>query len=295
MGRIERRAIDGIIAGGLAISLGFATRPGAHSLARRALAAFGVLACFRLVSVRARRKGDMPSVDPLASSTLVSIIAHEIRAPLASIRGAASLLDEYDGQIDRARRHELLAVALDASQQLAHLVDDLLLVSRISGGRLRVERTQVDLMAIVRDTAAAELTHQITVVAQEDLPNVYGDPLRVRQITTNLISNARAHASDNSLVIVSVTQEGDDIRTAIFNEGQGIAPEQQSKLFLPFADLNERRVDSTGLGLYLAKQLVEAMGGEIGFDTQPGSNAVFWFTLPAAPSTSAIEELALSV
>ncbi|GAC1542549.1 MAG: hypothetical protein NVS2B17_21240 [Candidatus Velthaea sp.] len=115
----------------------------------------------------------------------------------------------------------------------------------------------------------------------------------MRQVTTNLLTNALAHASDQSIVIVSIAAEDDGVRTTIFNEGRGIAPEEQSKLFLPFADLSERRVDSTGLGLYIAKELVDAMGGEIGFETQPGYNAVFWFTLPAAPAS--VSKCAVSV
>ena len=276
-------------------------RTRAHSLVRSTAVAFGLLAACRLamrpegapaVPAAGTPEGAASAQDP-AGSTLVSIVAHEIRAPLAAIRGAASLLDEYDGQLDRTRRRELLAVALDASHQLARLIDDLLLVSRIAGGRLRVESAEVDLVTLVRDASAAELTRQISVVAQEHLPNVYGDPLRVRQVTTNLLTNALAHASDGSIVIVSVTAEADGVRTTIFNEGRGIAPEEQSKLFLPFADLSERRVDSTGLGLYIAKELVDTMGGEIGFETQPGSNAVFWFTLPAAPA--AVSKRAVSV
>ncbi|GAC1418225.1 MAG: hypothetical protein NVSMB5_09510 [Candidatus Velthaea sp.] len=288
--------MDGIIAGGLIISLGFAIRPRAHSLARSAAVTLGLLASCRLIS-RTTPAAPPPqpgtSAQDPAGSTLVAMVAHEIRAPLAAIRGAASLLDEYDGQLDRARRHELLTVALDASHQLARLIDDLLLVSRIAGGRLRVESAEVDLVALVRDASAAELTRQISVVAQEDLPNVCGDPLRVRQVATNLLTNALAHASDQSIVIVSIAAEDDGVRTTIFNEGRGIAPEEQSKLFLPFADLSERRVDSTGLGLYIAKELVDAMGGEIGFETQPGYNAVFWFTLPAV--TASVSKCAVSV
>lgn len=297
MARWGSRAVDAIIAGGLVVSLGFAMRPRAHSLARRAAVALGLLASARLATRRGpgARGADRPALqdDPVAGSTLVSIVAHEIRAPLAAIRGAASLLDQYESQLDRTRRRELLSVALDASQQLARLIDDLLLVSRIAGGRLRVERAEVDLVTLVRDASTAELTRQITVVAQENLPNVYGDPLRVRQVTTNLLTNALAHATDQSIVIVSIVAEGEGVRTTIFNEGRGIAPEEQSKLFLPFADLNERRVDSTGLGLYIAKELVDAMGGEIGFDTQPGRNAVFWFTLPATPKTASHRALSV--
>ena len=108
------------------------------------------------------------------------------------------------------------------------------------------------------------------------------DAMRVRQVVTNLLSNAVANATESSIVLASITRENDEVRVTIYNEGRGIPPEEQSRLFLPFASLTERRIDSTGLGLYIAKQLVQAMGGTIGFDTQPGRNAAFWFTLKAA-------------
>ncbi|MFN2460741.1 MAG: sensor histidine kinase [Candidatus Velthaea sp.] len=288
MAEWQERAIDGGIAGGLVLSLGFAMRPQAHPLVRSTAAALSVLASVRMLTGRRSAPPREPAVlmpEPGENGKLVSIVAHEIRAPLAAILGAASLLDQYDGQIERPRRRELLRVALDATHQLAHLIDDLLLASRISGGHLSVERFEMDMVALVRDAIEAELTHSITVAAQEVLPNVYGDPVRTRQVVTNLLTNARAYATDKSIVIVSIVADADAVRTTIFNEGRGIAPEEQSKLFLPFANLSERRVDSTGLGLYIAKELVEAMGGTIGFDTQPGRNAVFWFTLPAAPAS----------
>jgi signal transduction histidine kinase len=289
MARWRSRAIDSIIAGGIAVSLGFAMRPRAHSLTRFLAAIFALTASTRMLA-RGSRPGAgnpaAPAHDAITNGTLVAIVAHEIRAPLSAIRGAASLLDEYDGQLDGKRRSELLAVTLDASQQLARLVDDLLLVSRITAGRLAVERTEVDLVSLVRAAARTELSPSVTIVTQESLPGVHADAVRTRQVVTNLLANAINHASEKSIVIVSIVADGAFVRTTIFNEGRGIPPDEQSKLFLPFANLSESRIDSTGLGLYIAKQLVNAMGGSIGFDTQPGHNAVFWFTLPAAPAHS---------
>ncbi len=278
MARWGSRAVDGTIVGGLVLCYVFAARPRSNFLARGLGGAFIAAASARLLG---RRRADEPGAAG-KNSTLVSIVAHEIRAPLAAIRGAVALLDEHDGTLDAARRAELFAVALDATKQLGFLVEDLLLVSRIAGGRLAVERTSIDVVSLVHDAANAEMTYPIAVVEQDGIPNVNGDPMRVRQVVTNLLSNAVVNATEASIVLASITQEDDDVRVTIYNEGRGIPPEEQSRLFLPFASLSERRVDSTGLGLYIAKELVEAMGGRIGFDTQPGRNAAFWFTLKAA-------------
>jgi signal transduction histidine kinase len=282
MARWRRRAIDAAIVSGLALSFGFAARPRGNFLARSLGFGFTAAAWARLIANRKSSAAAESSTAASASSTLVSIVAHEIRAPLAAIRGAVALLDEHDATLDASRRIELLHVALDATRQLGYLVDDLLLISRISGGRLVVERKALDIVAVVHDAANAEMGHAIAVVEQEGVPPVSGDAMRVRQVVTNLLSNAIANATESSIVIASVTRHDDDVRVTIYNEGRGIPPEEQSRLFLPFASLSERRVDSTGLGLYIAKQLVGAMGGTIGFDTQPGRNAAFWFTLKAA-------------
>ncbi len=281
MARRARRSLDRAIVGGLVVSAFFAARSRAHFVCRALSVTVALAAGLRLLAHnRGRRAETRPA--RAANSTLVSIVAHEIRAPLAAIRGAIGLLVEHGATLEPDRRSELLTVALDAAKQLGHLTDDLLLVSRISGGRLRVENSVFDIVSVVEEAASAEITHPISVVEQSDLPYVRGDALRVRQVVTNLLSNAVANAAEASVVLLSVTKHADDVRVTIFNEGRGIPPEEQPRLFLPFASLSERRVDSTGLGLYIAKELVEAMNGTIGFDTQPGRGAAFWFTLKAA-------------
>jgi signal transduction histidine kinase len=257
-------------------------RPRSNFPARALAAACVVAAGIRLLARRERRAGGGEPAAGGTNSTLVSIVAHEIRAPLAAIRGAVALLDEHDATLEPARRAELLRVAQDATKQLGYLVDDLLLISRIAGGRLTIEGGLLDIVSVVHDAANAELAHAVAVVEQDGIPLVSGDAQRVRQVVTNLLSNAVANAAEASIVLASITRHDDDVRVTIYNEGRGIPPEEQSRLFLPFAALTERRVDSTGLGLYIAKELVEAMGGRIGFDTQPGRNAAFWFTLKAA-------------
>jgi signal transduction histidine kinase len=259
--------VDATIVCGLVGSFVFAARPRGHFMARSLGIAFSAAAGARLLARQRAAAGVDRAPAAAARSTLVSIVAHEIRAPLAAIRGAVALLDEHDQTLAPVRRRELLAVAIDATKQLGLLVDDLMLISRI------------------HDAANAEITHGVVVIEQDDMPHVRGDALRVRQVVTNLLSNAVANAAASSLVLASITHSGADVRVTIYNEGRGIPPEEQSRLFLPFASLGERRIDSTGLGLYIAKELVEAMGGTIGFDTQPGRNAAFWFTLEAAAAS----------
>lgn len=212
------------------------------------------------------------------------MIAHEMRSPLATIRGAAGLLTDHFDRLPAERRNELLGVIDDATLQIDRVVQDLMVLSRLNEGVLAIEPENLDLVAIVRDAASALKARfperTITIAPQDDMPFVRGDAIRVRQIVTNLIANAIGYSIEHSVIIVSVVLEGNAVRVSVYNEGNGIAPSEQDKLFLPFATLSERTSESTGLGLFIAKGLVEAMNGDIGFSTDPGENALFWFSLP---------------
>ena len=216
----------------------------------------------------------------------VSMIAHEMRAPLATIRGAVGLLTEHHDRLQPDRRSELLEVIDDATIQVDRVIQDLMVLSRLNDGELSFEPEPLDLVKIVRDAARALNSRYpnrtITIAPQDDVPDVRADAIRTRQIVNNLIANAIGYSEGSTDVIVSIVTKGNAVRTSVYNEGHGIAPSEQSKLFLPFAMLAERTAESTGLGLFIAKGLVEAMNGDIGFTSEPGENAVFWFSLPIA-------------
>ncbi len=221
----------------------------------------------------------------------VSMVSHDIRAPLATIRGAASLLYDHYERFDTARRQEFLETLMEGTDHLRTLVDDLLLMSQIEAGRLLIETAPVDIVEAMRESIRALLARdpgrQIEIIAQDELPRVSADSVRLRQIVTNLLGNALKYSSAQSEVIVVVAAESDGVRCTVYNEGAGISAEEQPKVFTPYATLSTRSADSTGLGLYIAKELVDAMGGKIGFDSQPGQNAAFWIWLPRS-TTNAI-------
>ena len=168
--------------------------------------------------------------------------------------------------------------------RLARIVDDAVAAVRAHRGDLPIVGTLVDVEQAVRDCVRAATTDRttpaISVAAQEGLPLVSGDETRIRQIVTNLLQNALAHADAGSTVIISIVRDGRHARVTFHNDGPGIDGTQQAGLFRPF--MGSGRAGSMGLGLYIAKRLVEAMGGGISYDTQPGATATFWFTLPAA-------------
>ena len=214
----------------------------------------------------------------------VALIAHEMRSPLSTIRGAVALLGDHHERLSAERRGELLGVIDDSTLQIDRVIQDLMVLSGLNDGALAIESIDVDLVKIVRDVASAlnsRFPERVVMIAlEDDVPAVYADEIRVRQIVTNLVVNAISYSQETSTVIVSIVRDGDCVRASIFNEGHGIPPSEQAKLFTPFAVLSERTAESTGLGLFIAKGLVEAMHGTIGFSTQPGEHVLFWFTLP---------------
>ena len=223
----------------------------------------------------------------------VSLIAHEMRSPLSSIRGAVALLGDHHEHLSAERRGELLAVIDDSPLQIDRVIQDLTVLSRLNDGVLAIEPIDVDLVKIIRDVARALNSRfperVVTIALEDDVPAVYADAIRVRQIVTNLVANAISYSQETSTVIVSIVRDGDRVRTSIFNEGHGVPPSEQAKLFTPFAVLSERTADSTGLGLFIAKGLVEAMHGTIGFSMQPGEHVLFYFTLPLGRGTESTQ------
>ena len=217
-------------------------------------------------------------------TAFVSLIAHEIRSPLSAIRGAVALLGDHHERLSPERRGELLTVVDDSTLQIDRVVQDLMVLSRLNDGALAIEPVDVDIAKIVRDVARALNSRfperAVMIALEDDVPAVYADAIRVRQIVTNLVANAISYSREKTTVIVSIVRDGDRVRTSVFNEGLGIPPNEQAKLFTPFAILSERTAESTGLGLFIAKGLVEAMHGAIGFSTHPGEHVLFWFTLP---------------
>jgi signal transduction histidine kinase len=220
-----------------------------------------------------------PDGDP---ETLLAVLAHELRSRLATLRGAVDLLRQ-DAKLAPERRAEILAIVDETAVQLGGLVEDAVLAVRLRRRELPIAQHAVDLEGVIRDVvrsaAAAPQAPAIDVAVQEHLPPASADPVRARQVAANLLQNAIAYAGAGSEVVVSLVRDGDLLRCTFHNDGVGIAPEGRRNLFRPFGTGLARHAGSMGLGLYIAKGLVEAMGGAISYDTTPGQTATFWFTL----------------
>lgn len=219
---------------------------------------------------------------------LVSTVAHELRAPLTSVKGfTATLLAKWSRFNDDQKRIMLETVNADADR-VTRLITELLDVSRIESGRMEVRRQLVSVPERARKiidgrVAAGDPAGRFRLEAAGDLPETWLDADKIDQILGNLVENAVRHGAGTVTVLVRRARFGDEqgeaIAVSVRDQGEGISPEAARRVFRQF--WRGKRRGGTGLGLYIVKGLVEAMSGEIAVDRAPGGGAEFRFTLPA--------------
>lgn len=232
---------------------------------------------------------------------LLSLASHELRAPLTSIRGYANtLVREYDNLGEVTQKEFLEGIAREA-ERLSHLVSDLLDMSQIDEGRLRVEPRAVSPLRLceeaVRTAAHPGLSHLLTVEAEPDLPAVLADPNRIHQAISNLISNAVKFSPEDSEIIVGARRQNGHVEFYVADRGIGIPRGEQSRLFTRFhraANAHSPDTPGAGLGLYITKGIVEAHGGTIGLESELGRGSMFYFTLPTVEGRVRAEEMVSS-
>jgi PAS domain S-box-containing protein len=218
-----------------------------------------------------------------------SIVAHDLRQPITVILGYAGLLAEAIAQAPPRLRLPVDHI-LDSARLMRRMVQDLLDASRIETRRLSLECQSVDLTALVPVVVerARELTrgNVVSVTVNGSIPLISGDPSRIEQVLTNLLTNAAKYGERRSDIEVLVDALTDAVRVGVRNRGQGIAPMELASIFDRFARTRSAQrapTEGLGLGLYIAKGLIEAHGGQIWVESTPGETTTFWFTLPLGP------------
>ncbi len=219
----------------------------------------------------------------LAKSEFVAVAAHEFRSPLAAIIGVLSALRDHDGALTAQHRLELIDGAAAQARRLARLVDDLLTVSRIEDGALRLTLVPTEPRKLLTEAAQASGMTGRLVISIGRVGKVRCDPDAIIRVLTNLLDNARKYAPPDSKVRIVVEEEGEMVRFRVADEGPGIPPEQREGIFERFRRLEEGAAKpGSGLGLYICRGLVEAHGGTISVGEAEGGGAEFTFTLPRA-------------
>ncbi len=225
----------------------------------------------------------------------VASVSHELRTPLTPIKGFLMTLLREDRDFTQERRREYYKLMLVQSQRLERLIEDLLEVTRLETGAGLVDSTPIDAIDLVRQVVdrftSEDPERVVTVIAPNHAVYCRGDWMRTDQVLANLLSNALRYSPAHEPVEVRLLPQGREVVFEVRDSGPGISLDEQSRIFERFqrgGHYLTREQGGAGLGLYLAKRLVEAMGGRIWVSSRLGSGSVFAFALPAEPSLHAV-------
>ncbi len=297
----------GIVAGGVGLLLGTGLSRGLSApLQRLAIAARAVAAGDLSHRVAVSGSAEVAEVSQAFNEmaagleqaeqlrrNLMADVAHELRTPLTVLQGNLQAILDGVYHLDKAE----VSVLYDQTRLLSRLVDDVRELALADAGQLHMNPHALEPTEMLRTacegllpTAQAESV-EIIIQVPDGLPRVQADPDRVAQVLSNLLVNALQHTPDGGAIRVSASATGEGVEVAVSDTGEGIAPEHLPHVFDRFwrADparpRSADRQGSTGLGLSIARSLIEAQGGRMWAESEPGMGATFRFTLPLAGSS----------
>ena len=227
-------------------------------------------------------------VDRLKSQFL-NIVSHQLLTPLTSLKWSVSMLETESLKPDKEKLEEAYGMIRDNSNKMIHIINALLDVSRIETGKVIITPERVDVLKVTRDVLASrkgELEsqrHRLELKADENLPAVRGDTARVKMAMENLVDNAIKYSKPDSPIFVSLWAQGGSVVFEIRDTGVGIPMHEHKHIFRKFfRSANELSLQTKGLGvgLYLVKFIIEALGGSVDFESQEGVGSTFWLSLP---------------
>lgn len=226
----------------------------------------------------------------------IATVSHELRTPLTGILGALTLLNSMMADKLPEQAARLLYIAEENGHRLHALIDDILDFEKFSTGRAAFSITRCEIVPMLEeailanDPIAREYGVHCSIIAYDRSLKGYCDPKKFQQVMANFLSNASKFATRDSTIRVIAIQSGDAIRVSVTNDGPGIPDDFRDSVFKPFAQAemsSKRSRGGTGLGLSICKEIVEQSGGTIGFDSEPGGQTMFWFTVPTDQAQAA--------
>jgi PAS domain S-box-containing protein len=230
----------------------------------------------------------------VAKSEFMSRMSHELRTPLNSVLGFAQILQM---ELESPSELEMIGYIVKSGGYLLELINEVLDISRVESGSIAVSLELVSIEAIVAECLQV-VAHDAAVAGVEivnlcDLArHVRADPQHLRQVIVNLLSNAIKYNHTGGTVTLDCADESGRVRLRVTDTGSGVAPELFERLFAPFdrLDADAKGIEGTGLGLALSKGLMEAIGGSLGVESEPGTGSTFWLELPLATTSANFAE-----
>ena len=225
----------------------------------------------------------------LVKSEFIATISHELRTPLTSIKGALGLMAAQVKAGKQAGSGRLLEIAISNTNRLIGMVNDILDLEKMTAGKLEFRVAAHTASAIVNETIEQNrpllLKNELSFrfVDQTGGAQVLVDDARVAQVLSNLLSNACKFAPAGSPIVVHLTADDDTVRVAVTDSGPGVPAAFKDRIFLPFSQADSsdtRQKGGTGLGLNISRQMIERMGGTIGYTSEPDVRTTFFFTMP---------------
>ncbi len=225
-----------------------------------------------------------------AKSDFVATASHELRSPLTSIKGFIELLEATGAENLDERQREFVEIALKSTDRLVELVNDLLDIARIEAGQFDVHPRAVDLRETIDEIAAqmAPRLHakrqRLDVQIAEPRPPALADPARMRQVITNLVTNAHLYTGEEGAIALRLDADARTTTITVADNGRGMAAQDARHVFDRFhrGSADDRKSPGTGLGLAIVKSLVELQGGTIDVASEPGRGSTFTVSLPSA-------------
>lgn len=222
-----------------------------------------------------------------AKDEFISMASHQLRTPLTTIKGYISMMLEGDAEPLQPHQRQFAEMAFESTQRMVYVIADLLNVSRLSAGRFILDPEPTDMIQLVRDEVRLLANHaagkglKLTVLTPKSMPKLDVDAGKLRQVIINFVDNAIYYTKEGSIT-VTLARSGDVVRLSVTDTGIGVPEVSKNKLFTKFyrADNAQNiRPDGTGLGLYLAKKIIEAENGKLLFESTEGQGSMFGFEL----------------
>jgi two-component system sensor histidine kinase KdpD len=263
---------------------------------RRVLGAFAAYAAVALEQQRLTAEAE--AARPIAAAdkmrtALLAAVSHDLRTPLASAKAAVTSLRSHDVDWDKEDEEELLATADESLDRLAHLVDNLLDMSRLQAGALAVFPRPARMDEVVA-RALDDLgpgSRAVVVDIPDSLPEIQVDPAILERVIVNLTANALRYAPEQVPPLITASALGDRVELRVVDRGPGIPEEERDRMFVPFQRLGDTdNTTGVGLGLALSRGLTEAMGGELTPEETPGGGLTMTVSLPAAAEAAGATE-----